>query len=383
MPWKKSEPMDQRREFALKALGTLNFRALCQEYGISTKTGYKWRERFLRQGLEGMEEDSRRPRSSPKQLSEVQVCEIVKLKLVHRDWGPRKIRTLYHRRHGQAPSESSFKRVLEQVGLTQPRRVREGPLEGGRLSSGRRGQAPNEVWTVDFKGWWRSGETGRCEPLTIRDEFSRYVLELRALDNARSQTVREAFGRIFERHGLPEAIRSDNGAPFASVQALHGLSRLSAWWVALGIDLERGRPAHPQDNAGHERLHRDIARELEILGQGATPEVLELWREEFNRERPHEALAMRCPAELYRDSSRPYRPGEVQLSYPGMATRLIDKNGKLSWKGQKVFLSVSLAGWQVGLQSSEKGHLEIWFGRLLLGHLDLQGLDFLSSKEAA
>src|ERR1700754_70673 len=128
------------------------------------------------------------------------------------------------------------------------------------------------------------------------------------MDDARSQTVREAF----EKHGLPEAIRSDNGAPFASVQALHGVSRLSAWWVALGIDLERGRPAHPQDNAGHERLHRDIAQELEILGQGATPEVLELWREEFNRERPHEALGMRCPAELYRGSSRPYHPGEVQ-----------------------------------------------------------------------
>src|SRR6266436_860400 len=218
MPWKKSEPMDQRREFALKALGTLNFRGLCREYGISTKTGYKWRERFLRQGLEGMEEDSRRPRSSPKQLSEGQVCEMVKLKLVHRHWGPRKM--LYHRRHGQAPSESSFKRVLEQAGLTQPRRVREGPLEGGRLSSGRRGQEPNEVWTVDFKGWWRFGEARRCEPLTVRDEFSRYVLELRAMDNARSQTVREAFERIFERHGLPEAIRSDNGAPFASVQAL-------------------------------------------------------------------------------------------------------------------------------------------------------------------
>ena len=383
MPWKKSEPMDQRREFALKALGTLNFRGLCREYGISTKTGYKWRERFLRQGLEGMEEDSRRPRSSPKQLSEGQVCEMVKLKLVHRHWGPRKIRTLYHRRHGQAPSESSFKRVLEQVGLTQPRRVREGPLEGGRLSSGRRGQEPNEVWTVDFKGWWRFGEAGRCEPLTVRDEFSRYLLELRAMDNARSQTVREAFERIFERHGLPEAIRSDNGAPFASVQALHGLSRLSAWWVALGIDLERGRPAHPQDNGGHERLHRDIAEELESLGQGATPEALELWREEFNRERPHEALGMRCPAELYRDSGRRYRAAEVQLSYPGMATRLVDKNGKLSWKNQKVFLTGSLAGWEVGLQRTEKDQLEIWFGRLLLGHLDPQEVDFLRSEEAS
>ena len=192
--------MDQRREFALKALGTLNFRALCEEYGISTKTGYKWRERLMRQGLEGIGEESRRPRSSPKQLSEREVCEMVKLKLVHRHWGPRKIRTLYHRRHGQAPSESSFKRILEQVGLTMPRRVREGPGEGGRLSSGRRGQEPNEVWTVDFKGWWQWGEVRRCEPLTIRDEFSRYVLELRAMDNARSQTVREAFERVFERH---------------------------------------------------------------------------------------------------------------------------------------------------------------------------------------
>jgi putative transposase len=380
MPWKKSEPMDQRREFVLKALGTQNFRALCQEYGISPKTGYKWQERFLLQGLGGMEEDSRRPRSSPKQLSEGQVCEIVKLKLVNRHWGPRKIRLLYQKRHVEAPSESSFKRILERVGLTEPRRVREGPVEGGRLCSGRRGQAPNEVWTVDFKGWWRSGEGRRCEPLTIRDEFSRYVLELRAMANARTQTVREAFERVFKRHGLPEAIRSDNGAPFASVQALHGLSRLSAWWVALGIDLERGRPGHPQDNGGHERLHRDIAQELEPLGQGATPEALELWREEFNRERPHQALGMRCPAELYRDSSRVYSAVEVQLSYPGMATRLVDKNGKLSWKDQRIFLTSSLAGWQVGLQRTENGQLEIWFGRLLLGHLDAQELDFLSSQ---
>src|ERR1700675_4798701 len=383
MPWKKSEPMDLRKEFAVKALGTLNFRALCQEYGIRAKTGYKWRERFLRQGLEGMGEESRRPRSSPGQLSESQVCEMVRLKLAHTYWGPRKIRTLYHRCHGQAPSESSFKRILEQAGLTQPRRVREGPKEGGRLSSGRQGQSPNEVWTVDFKGWWTWGEGGRCEPLTIRDEFSRYVLELRAMDNARTQSVRKAFERIFERHGLPEAIRSDNGAPFASMQALHGLSRLSAWWVALGIDLERGRPSKPQDNGGHERLHRDVAQELETLGQGATPEALELWREEFNRERPHEALGMRCPAELYRNSSRLYSAAEVQLSYPGMATRLVDKHGKLSWKDQKVFLTSSLAGWQVGLQRAQNDQLEIWFGRLLLGHLDPLEVDFLRSQEAS
>src|SRR5580693_4934808 len=374
--------MDQKKRVSIEGGWNAEFSSVVPGVWDQRQDWLQMARKVSRQGLEGMEEDSRRPRSSPKQLSEGQVCEMVKLKLVHRHWGPRKIRTLYHRRHGQAPSESSFKRVLEQVGLTQPRRVREGPLEGGRLSSGRRGQAPNEVWTVDFKGWWRLGEARRCEPLTVRDEFSRYVLELRAMDNARSQTVREAFERVFERHGLPEAIRSDNGAPFASVQALHGLSRLSAWWMALGIDLERGRPAHPQDNGGHERLHRDIAQELESLGQGATPEALELWREEFNRERPHEALGMRCPAELYRNSSRPYRTAEVQLSYPGMATRLVDKNGKLSWNGQKVFLSGSLAGWEVGLQRTAKDQLEIWFGRLLLGHLDPQEVSFLRSEVA-
>src|SRR5207344_707548 len=239
---------------------------------------------------------------------------------------------IYQRIHNQVPSESSFKRVLERVGLVEKRRVRR-RTEAGRICSGRKASAPNEIWTVDFKGWWHGTNGQRCEPLTVRDECTRYVLDVRAVADARSQTVRTCFERLFERKGVPEAIRSDNGVPFASSTGVLGLSRLSAWWVALGIDLERGRPAHPQDNGGHERLHWDIAKELESLGQGATPEALELWREEFNRERPHEALGMRCPAELYRDSSRPYRAAEVQLSYPGMATRLVDKNGKLSWQG--------------------------------------------------
>ena len=193
---------------------TLNFRALCQEYGISTKTGYKWKERFLREGLEGMAEESRRPKSQSEQLPEEEVCEMVRLKLAHLAWGPRKIRELYLRRHGEVASESTFKRVLERAGLTQKRRRRRAP-EAGRLCSGRQARAANEVWTVDFKGWWRSHEQ-RCEPLTVRDEYSRYVLEVRAVEDARSETVRKSFERLFERHGLPEAIRSDNGSPFAS-----------------------------------------------------------------------------------------------------------------------------------------------------------------------
>ena len=254
MPWRKTEPMEQRIEFALKAMQTLNFRVLCQEYGISTKTGYKWKERFMREGLEGMGEESRRPKSHAAQLQEEEVCEIVRLKLAHMSWGPRKIRELYLRRHRGVASESTFKRVLERAGLTQKRR-RRCCAEAGRLSSGRRASAPNEIWTVDLKGWWRSYGK-RCEPLTVRDEHSRYVLELRVMQNARTETVRQRFERLFERAGLPQAMRSDNGSPFASINALFGLSRLSAWWVALGIDLERGRPGHPQDNGAHERLHR-------------------------------------------------------------------------------------------------------------------------------
>jgi putative transposase len=155
--------------------------------------------------------------------------------------------------------------VLEAAGMTVPRKRRKAS-EAGRLSSGRKAQAANEVWTVDFKGWWYWAGGRRCEPLTVRDEHSRFLLELGAMENARTETVQSRFERLFERHGLPEAIRSDNGTPFASRQAIHGLSRLSAWWVALGIDLERRRPGHPQDNPDHERLHRDISVELRKPG---------------------------------------------------------------------------------------------------------------------
>jgi transposase InsO family protein len=375
MPWKKSEPMEQRVEFVLRALRTENFRALCREYGISAKTGYKWQERFLRSGLGGMEEESRRPQSHAEQLGEGEVCAIIGLKMAHPRWGPRKIRELYLRQHGAVASESSFKRVLERAGLTEKRRRRRVVVEGSRLSSGRRAQAVNEVWTVDFKGWWKIKE-GRCEPLSVRDEYSRYVLELRKLEDGRSQTVQRSFERLFERHGLAEAIRSDNGSPFASVQTLHGLSRLSAWWVALGIDLERGRAGCPQDNAAHERFHRDVSIELEGLGE-ETQEGLDLWRQEFNYQRPHEALQMRCPGEVYQNSTRSFEGTPQELIYPGMAARQVDKNGSISWQDQKLFLSRSLAGWTVGLKNSGGQFIEVWFARLLLGHIDQNNLSFL------
>ena len=375
MPWKKTEPMEQRTEFALKALRTGNFRELCREYGISTKTGYKWRERFLGQGLGGMAEQSRRPQSHAQQLSEEVVCEMVRLKLAHPAWGPRKIRELYLRQKGQAASESTFKRVLQRSGLTQVRKRRKGS-QSGRLCTGRKAQAANEIWTVDFKGWWWTGHC-RCEPLTVRDEYSRYLLELRAVPDARTETIQRSFERLFERHGLPGAIRSDNGSPFASRRALYGLSRLSAWWVAMGIDLERGRPGHPQDNGAHERLHRDIGLELESLGPRTSQDALDLWRQTFNEQRPHEALGMRCPSQLYHNSSRKYHGPIEELIYPRMANRRINRQGQMSWENELYFLSTSLAGWSVGLKDTPEDRIEVWFARLLLGWIQPASASFL------
>ena len=371
--------MEQRIEFAMKALRALNFRGLCQEYGISAKTGYKWKERFLREGMEGMGERSRRPHGHAEQLAEEVVREMVRLKLAHKSWGPRKIRELYRRRHGEVASESSFKRVLEKAGLTEKRR-RRWAGEGGRIWAGREGAAPNEVWTVDFKGWWRS-RGKRCEPLTVRDEHSRYVLEVRAMEDARTETVRRSFERLFERQGLPQAIRSDNGSPFASVNGLLGLSRLSVWWVALGIDLERGRPAHPQDNGAHERMHLDISRELEAMGE-SDQEVLDLWRRSFNYERPHESLGMRCPGELYRASERKYEGTPEDLEYPQMCARRVSGCGNINFDGQRFFLSTALARWSVGLKPVAQDLLEVWFGRLLLGQIDPTASSFVPADFA-
>ena len=375
--------MNQRKEFVLKAVHTRNFRQLCEEYGISTKTGYKWRERFYQYGYEGMVELSRRPLSHAKELEEAVICEIIRLKNAHRRWGPRKLRDIYQRLHGQVPSESSFKRVLERAGLVEKRCVRQ-RSEAGRIGSGRKARVANEIWTVDFKGWWYGTNGRRCEPLTVRDECTRYVLEVRAVADARSQTVRACFERLFERHGVPQAIRSDNGAPFASSTGVLGLSKLSAWWVALGIDLERGRPGCPQDNGGHERLHLDVERELRGEQQQAS---FDEWRRTFNEERPHEALGMKRPAELYQPSARKFDGTPEDLTYPKMNARRVQTTGHIRYGKHTIFISTALSGWSVGLEPSEAAKFNVHFGRLLLGQYDESTASFqrsdTSTKQSA
>jgi putative transposase len=382
MPWKAIEAMNQRIEFVLRALKTDNFRALCQEYGISAKTGYKWKERFLAEGVGGMEEHSRRPKSSPEGLSEGVVCEIVRLKQKHKYWGARKLRDIYGRVHAALPSESSFKRVLERAGMVEHRQLRSRQA-AGRLFSERKAKAPNEVWTVDFKGWWYGVNGRRCEPLTVRDEFSRYVLEVRAVANARTETVRECFETLFRRHGLPEAIRSDNGAPFASRNGILGLSRLSAWWLVLGIDLERSRPACPQDNGGHERLHLDVERELSGERPAEQQAAFDEWRQTFNQERPHEALEMKRPGEVYRPARRKYEGTPEDLTYAKMAARRVHACGYIHFQDQRVYVSAALAGWSVGVEPVTGKQSNLWFGRLLLGQLDEGTYGFTRAQSAS
>jgi len=378
--------INKRTEFALRCLQPgVNFSELCCEYGISRKTGYNWRDRFEADGAAGMLDVSRRPQSSPSQLSEDQLCRIAQIRERHPKWGPKKALAIYQRSHGDAPSLSSFKRVYEKCGWTR-KRVRRRASQAGTVRTGRVASEPNEVWTVDFKGWWRVAEGARCEPLTVRDEFSRMVLEVRSLADARTDSVRAAFERLFSLHGLPEAIRSDNGSPFAATSAPLALSRLSAWWVALGIDLERGRPGKPQDNSAHERMHLDIFHELESCASGSLGEqqaAFDIWRETFNCQRPHESLEMKTPAEVYRSSSRTYQGTPADLSYAGMMARRVNKTGCIAMQGRRILISTALAGWSVGLRPIAADSYEVHFARLRLGEIELSTASFLRAASGA
>ncbi|MCZ7585218.1 MAG: integrase core domain-containing protein [Deltaproteobacteria bacterium] len=374
--------MSLRLEFVLRSLTEPTpFRTLCAEYGVSPKTGYKWKQRFFQEGSSGLHDQSRRPAASPAALPEQVVCEIVRLKQAHRTWGPRKIRELYARRHRAQPlpSESSVKRVLDKAGLVEKRRSRRS-RDTGRLQSRVDAQAPNDVWTVDFRGWWYTPTHERCEPFTVRDAYSRYVLASAILPDARTETVQQACEGLFERYGLPGTIRSDNGRPFAATTAPLGLSRLSAWWLALGIDLDRIDPGCPYQNGAHERMHGDLARDLErrINGDLARHQAaLETWRHTFNDERPHEALGMRCPAEIYSPSSRRYEGTPDQLDYPDdLLDRRVNAAGQIKLHGMAIAISTALRGWNVGLKPRGGREYALYFARLCLGRVDLSTESF-------
>jgi transposase InsO family protein len=369
--------MDLRKEFVLAASApNANVMQLCRDFGISRNNGYKWIRRFEAQGELGLEDQSRRPRKTSGIGGET-VLRLIELRRQYPKWGAKKLRALLIRsgHEGSPPSTKTIARILDRAGEPRVRNARRRLRLVTREHQELEIHGPNDVWTVDFKGWWRTMDGKRFEPLTIRDAFSRYVLCLRMLSSMAAAAAKPVFERLFQARGLPKVIRVDNGAPFACTSAPGGLSRLSAWWTSLGIRVSFSRPAHPQDNGSHERMHADMANEMEADPAGtpkAQQHIADLWRRQFNDVRPHEAIGMKTPADLYRPSPRRYH-GVRLPSYPrNQAVRRVTRLGCVHYEGKTVFVSESIGGFEVGVRKNRHGRLAVQFYGLNLGLFEFE-----------
>jgi putative transposase len=350
-----------------------NVAALCREHGISRQTGHKWLKRYRAKGYGGLEDESRRPKSAPLATGEEIVAALLAARAAHPRWGARKLVGVLKRRFGDAtPSERTVARVLDRFGEVRHRRRRRG-LSVVERAPQVTAQASNEVWTIDFKGWWRTTDGSRCEPLTVRDAFSRFVLALVLLPRPTGAEVWRVLERLFRRYGIPKAIQCDNGSPFICVRSPAGLTTLSTWWVSLGIRIVRSRPGCPQDNGGHERMHLDIAGELQAVPEATLAlqqRACDRWRQEFNHVRPHDALKGKTPADVYRPS--PSRPTIRPPIYPpGWLVRRVAKNGVIGGSRDGQFLSTAAAGYFVGLQPIGGLRYRAWLYDVDLGELEL------------
>ena len=375
MSWSVSEVEHLRMEFVMIALEEeVSISEACRQFGISRKTGYKYLKRYKEEGLSGLSDRSRRPLSS-KTIDGETVMAIIKQRQKNGSWGPKKIRArLIRDGFTDPPGVATIGRILQRAGFSEakgrgrPRRWNPAPIESQALK-------PNDIWTVDFKGWWRAGDGQRCEPLSVVDLFSRYILCLRPLKRRGVKDVRPVFEQLFARYGLPQTIRSDNGSPFAAITAPYGLTRLSAWWRSLGVALERIEPGHPEQNGAHERMHGNIAREIEARPAATWEQEarrLEQWRIQYNLERPHEALKMKVPGDLYRRSTRRLEHTSP-CSYPwGNLLRRVKKDGCICLQGRIVYLSEALSRQTVGLEQTGRSKYEVSFCDLQLGEIDLE-----------
>jgi putative transposase len=376
MPWKEHRLMGLKIEFVEKALAPgAKIAPLCREYGISRETGHKWLKRYRKEGFDGLEERSRRPASAPLATAEDIVLAVLAEREKHSGWGPKKLGDVLRRRFGEAtPSRATIARILKRFGLIRTRRRRPA-LSIVERAPTVIASAPNDVWTVDFKGWWRTGDGQRCEPLTVRDAYSRFVLCAKLVEGTTVADVRREFEGLFRRYGVPNAIQCDNGVPFVCSQSRGGLSALSAWWVALGVRIVRSRPGCPQDNGGHERMHRDVAADVQRFPQAdriAEQRALSRWRQEFNHVRPHEALGGKTPAELYAPGNRrSLRP--IPWSYPPGWTskRVAAPKGRIFVSGEHLHIGIALVGHIIALEPLRPGVVRIWFHDVDLGELSI------------
>jgi transposase InsO family protein len=375
MPWKECSVMDERLRFVARLLDGEAMSEVCREFGLSRKTGYKIFSRYREHGAEALSDRSRRPVRYANQLPAAIESLVVTLKREKPHWGARKIRELLVRRLAgdiRIPAKSTIHAVLHRHGLVNGLRRPRPRATGTPLSPG---LAPNDLWCADFKGEFKLGNGKYCYPLTVTDHASRYLLLCEALDSTREDLAITAFEQLFLERGLPAALRSDNGVPFASPNALFNLSKLAVWWLRLGIAIERIRPGHPQQNGRHERMHLTLKQEAtrppgsNSLQQQAK---FDAFMREFNTERPHEALAMKMPAEAYAPSLRPYR-GLPDLIYPLHEREvLVTACGRICIHRKKINLSTVLAGQRVGIKEVDDGIWIVSFMQYDLGYIDLE-----------
>lgn len=376
MPWKECSVEQERMRFVARLLEGETMSDVCRSLGISRKTGYKIYNRYKDQGLDGLTDRSRRPVRYANQLPEPVERLIVEIKKDKPHWGARKIRELLVRRLAgdvRIPAKSTVHAVLDRHGLVKrAKQRRRQKAKGTPLSTG---QAPNDLWCADFKGEFRLGDRRYCYPLTVTDHASRMILACEALESVKEAGAIPVFQNLFHERGLPHAIRSDNGVPFASPNGLYGLSKLSVWWLRLGINIERIRPGCPQQNGRHERMHLTLKKETtqparaNILQQQAR---FDEFVSEFNDQRPHEALKMKTPAEIYRPSVKQYR-GLPEIDYPFHDREiLVTSCGRLCMHRKKINISTVLAGQRLGIKEVDD---DIWLTSFMeydLGYIDLE-----------
>jgi len=373
MPWKIQSVVGERWRLIQALLrNEKSLFQICRFLGISRKTAYKWKTRFTQGGRGALEDRSRRPQRMPARVTDQWIERIRNVRKKHSDWGPKKIRARFQQQKLRPPSARTIGRWLKRLGFTRwvPRRPRKACVRQHPVLTVARG--PNHVWTVDFKGWFRTGNGERCEPLTVRDLHSRYGLLARILVSQHGQPVQAVFTTLFQRQGLPEVIRIDNGSPFAS-KGPAGLSRLSAWWVRLGIRVEFTRPGCPQDNGAHEQFHgvlkRETTRPTAWTRRGQQHRTT-VWLQRYNQVRPHEALGQVTPSKLYRKSPRRFPESLPEVNYGSRCVvRRVRSNGEIRWRGRRRFIGEAFIGQRIGLRCIGPGIHAVYFTKLLIGHL--------------
>lgn len=374
MPWKMSSVMEEKLKFVLEYLEQeWSMSELCERYGIARETGYVWLRRYQAVGWEGLREKSRAAQRYPNQTAEEIEEKVLDLREAHISWGPRKLKRVLERDEpGQRwPAASTIGVLLKRSGMIVGRKKRfKTPPYTQPLAHA---DGANRLWCADFKGWFRSGNGERIDPLTITDAYSRYLLRCQAVEKMDTARVQAIFEAAFREYGMPEAIRTDNGAPFAS-RAVAGLSRLSVWWMKLGIVPERIEAGHPEQNGRHERMHRTLKQEVTqpaAANRREQQRMMDRFREAYNQVRPHEALQMRTPAEVYARSPRRFPRRLPEVEYPAtMLVRSVRHKGEFSWKNHDVFVSEVLSGERIGLLPVNEHCYTIYFAQFPIAHFD-------------